>query len=75
MQTSPVKIYFADSGYKFCINTRRDYFIGVFAATKSIIRFIISAPESAEIFHDIELIVVVFLFTTLVTVFTLTLYG
>lgn len=48
---NPVKIYVDNSGYKLCINTCRDYFIGVFA----VIRFIINAPEGAEIFHDIEL--------------------
>jgi len=64
---APAKIQVDNSGYKFYINTCRDYFIGVIA----VIRSIISVPESAEIFHDIELNCCLFLFTTLSLVFTL----
>jgi len=42
------------------MNTYRDYFTGAFAMIRSMIRLIISVPESAENFHDIELIGVIF---------------
>jgi len=38
----------------FALTPDRDYFNGVFAVIRSIIRLIISASESAEIFHDID---------------------
>jgi len=46
------------------MNTYRDYFTGAFAMIRSMIGLIISVPESAENFHDIELIDVIFYYNT-----------